>query len=102
MPSKFHKNATYVPIFARNKRIGFWLPSAVVWISLIRDQNWRLIVDARQKFTSADNSFQGKTEEYGKIFIGEPYEVDCEAAQASGAEAGYLALIEAGKAELEG
>ena len=59
------------------------------------------IVDARQKFTSADNSFQGKTEEYGKIFIGEPYEVDCEAAQASGLEAAYLALIEAGKAELE-
>ncbi len=59
------------------------------------------IVDARQKFTSADDSLQGKIEEYGKIFIGDPFEVDCEAAQASGAEAGYLALIEAGKAELE-
>lgn len=59
------------------------------------------IVDARQKFTSADNSFQGKVEEYGKIFVGEPYEVDCEATRAGGAEANYLALIEAGKAELE-
>jgi hypothetical protein len=45
---------------------------------------------------------QGKVEEYGKIFAGEPYEVDQEATQASGGvELGYLALIEAGKAELE-
>lgn len=59
------------------------------------------IIDARQKFVSSDNSFQGKVEEFGKIFIGEPYEVDCEAARASGAGANYLTLIEAGKAELE-
>jgi hypothetical protein len=59
------------------------------------------IIDARQKFTSADNSFQGETEGFGKIFAGEPYEIDREAAQASRAEAGYLGVIEAGKAELE-
>ena len=59
------------------------------------------VVDARQKFISAGNSFQGKIEEYGKIFAGEPYEVDREATQASGVEPSYLALIEAGKAELE-
>ncbi|MBM4445855.1 MAG: DUF362 domain-containing protein [Chloroflexi bacterium] len=59
------------------------------------------VVDARQKFISAGNSFQGKTEEYGKIFAGEPYEVDREATQASEVEASYLVLIEAGKAELE-
>jgi uncharacterized protein (DUF362 family) len=59
------------------------------------------IVDARQKFIGVDNSAQGKIEKYGKIFAGEPYEVDQEAARASGAEVSYLALIEAGKSELE-
>jgi uncharacterized protein (DUF362 family) len=59
------------------------------------------IVDARQKFISADDFLQGKTEEFGKIFAGEPYEVDREAARASGVVASHLALIESGKAELE-
>jgi hypothetical protein len=59
------------------------------------------IVDARQKFIGVNNSAQGKIEEYGKIFAGEPYEVDQEAARASGAGVSYLTLIEAGKSELE-
>ncbi len=59
------------------------------------------IIDARQKFVSADDSAQGKTEEFRKIFAGEPYEVDREATQASAVEAGHLTLIAAGKAELE-
>jgi uncharacterized protein (DUF362 family) len=59
------------------------------------------VVDARQIFVGAENSPQGKTEEYGKIVAGEPYEVDREAAQAAGVSPGYLAMIEAGKAELE-
>src|SRR4030042_1480198 len=59
------------------------------------------VVDARQKFIGLDNSSQGKVEEYGKIFAGEPYEVDRAAAQASGGIASYLTLIEAGKTELE-
>lgn len=60
------------------------------------------IIDARQKFISTDDLLQGRVEEYGRIFIGEPYEIDREAAKASGIELGYLDLIEAGKAELEG
>lgn len=59
------------------------------------------IVDARQRFTGVDSILQGKTEEYGKIFAGEPYEVDCEAAQTIGLRLEYLELIETGKAELE-
>lgn len=59
------------------------------------------IIDARQKFISVDGPLQGRTEEYGKIFAGEPYEVDREASQVAGLETGYLELIEAGKAELE-
>jgi len=59
------------------------------------------IIDARQKFVSLGDIPQGRTEEYGKIFAGEPYEVDREAVQASGVEAQYLELIEAGKSEIE-
>lgn len=59
------------------------------------------IIDARQKFFGIDDPLQGRTEQYGKIFAGEPYEVDREAVQTSGVEAEYLKLIEAGKAELE-
>ena len=59
------------------------------------------VVDARQIFMSTDNPVQGKTEEYGKIIAGEPYEVDREAAQVSGNSSGYLAMIESGKSELE-
>jgi len=59
------------------------------------------VVDARQKFLSAGSPCQGNVEEYGKIFAGEPYEVDREATQVSGIRASYLALIEAGKSELE-
>jgi len=59
------------------------------------------VVDARQIFVGAENSPQGKTEEYGKIIAGEPYEVDREAAQASGVSTSYLNMIEAGKSELE-
>ena len=59
------------------------------------------IIDARQKFISVDDALQGRTEQYGKIFAGEPYEVDREATQVSGVEAEYLKLIGVGKAEIE-
>lgn len=60
------------------------------------------IVDARQKFVGrGDDPAQGKVEDYGKIFIGEPYEVDLEAARAAGIHIAYLELIKAGKTELE-
>ncbi|MBM3149368.1 MAG: DUF362 domain-containing protein [Chloroflexi bacterium] len=59
------------------------------------------LIDARRVFIGVDETVEGKTEQYGKIFVGEPYEVDREAAEAAGIEVGYLSLIEAGKAELE-
>lgn len=59
------------------------------------------VIDARRMFIGVDEAAEGKTEPYGKIFIGEPYEVDREAAEAIGIEVGYLGLIGAGKAELE-
>ena len=59
------------------------------------------IIEARQKLVSTDDPTQGKIEECGKIFIGEPYEVDCEASAALGLKTEYLDLIKAAKVELE-
>ena len=59
------------------------------------------IVEARQKFTSRDDPTQGKVEEYGKIFIGEPYEVDLKVSETLGLNTEHLDLIKSAKVELE-
>jgi len=59
------------------------------------------IIEARQKFISSDDPVQGKIEEYGKVFVGEPYEVDCEASEALGLKTGYLDLIREAKMGFE-
>jgi uncharacterized protein (DUF362 family) len=59
------------------------------------------IVDGRKKFSANDESFKGKTDNLGKIFEGEPYEIDREASGMLGLDAQYLDVIKAGKAELE-
>ncbi len=59
------------------------------------------IIDARRKFTSEDDQTRGQVEDYGKVFLGEPYEVDKEASQAARVQPEYLTLIEAGRSELE-
>ena len=51
------------------------------------------IVEARQKFFCLDDPTTGKTEEYGKILVGEPYEVDLKASQIAGIETKHLKLI---------
>ncbi len=55
------------------------------------------IIEARQKFISWDDPLKGEIEEYGKVFVGEPYEVDCEASEALGLKTGYLKLIKEAK-----
>jgi hypothetical protein len=57
------------------------------------------IVDGRKKLTSADDPLQWDIEDYGKVFVGSPYEVDCEASQAAGVTTEYLRLIGEIKAE---
>jgi hypothetical protein len=52
------------------------------------------IIDGRQKFISAKDHFQGEIEDYGKIFVGPPYEVDSEASNAAGVTTNYLRPIE--------
>jgi hypothetical protein len=59
------------------------------------------IIEARQKFTSRDDATDGESEEYGKVFIGEPYQIDREASEMLGLKNEYLDLISMGKVELE-
>jgi uncharacterized protein (DUF362 family) len=59
------------------------------------------IVEARQKFTVREDPAEGEVEEYDKVFIGEPYEVDHEVADTLGLKIGYLDLIKTAKVELE-
>jgi hypothetical protein len=58
------------------------------------------IVDASAKFFSEGDSLSGRVEEYGKIFLGEPLEVDRFASQTAGVETGYVRLIETAKSNL--
>ena len=59
------------------------------------------IIEARQKFITQDDPTQGKVEECGKVFIGEPYQVDCEASETLGLKTEYLDLIRTAKAGFE-
>jgi len=51
------------------------------------------IIEARQKFVGWDDPVKGEVEEYGKVFVGTPYEVDREASEALGLKTEYLDLI---------
>lgn len=59
------------------------------------------VIDGRKKFSAADDSFKGKTDSPGKIFEGDPYEIDREAALLTGVDQQYLDIIKAGKLELD-
>ncbi|MBE0479591.1 MAG: DUF362 domain-containing protein [Dehalococcoidia bacterium] len=57
------------------------------------------VIDARKRLISETDSLHGESTEYGKIFVGTPYEVDKEASEATGVQTGYLKLIEQARAE---
>ena len=59
------------------------------------------IIEARQKFIGKDDPTQGEIKECGKVFIGEPYEVDCEASAALGLKTEHLNLIKEAKVAFE-
>ena len=60
------------------------------------------IVDGRQVFTATgDNPTKGKTEYYGKIFVGEPFQVDSEVAELLDLKAEYLDLVKVARVGLE-
>ena len=59
------------------------------------------IIEARQKFVSRDDPVKGEIEEYGKVFVGTPYEVDREASEALELKTDYLDLIKEAQVDLE-
>jgi len=59
------------------------------------------IIEARQKFSCTDDPTKGEAEDYGKILIGEPHEIDIEASQIAGIKSEHLGLISEGRAQLE-
>jgi len=60
------------------------------------------IIEARQKFMAREDPTQGEVEECGKVFVGEPYEVDSEASKILGLKTDYLDLIKEARVGLEG
>ncbi len=60
------------------------------------------IIEARQKFTGRNQQIsQGSVEEYGKIFVGEPFEIDDEACQVLGIKSEYIDLIKVARVGFE-
>jgi hypothetical protein len=59
------------------------------------------IIDATQKSSVINGAGISLIEDYGKIFIGEPYETDKEVSDLFNLQIEYLDLIESGKSQLE-
>jgi uncharacterized protein (DUF362 family) len=59
------------------------------------------IIEARQKLVGQDNPTQGEVQECGRVFVGEPSEVDGEASKALGIRTDYLGLIKEAGVGLE-
>ncbi len=59
------------------------------------------IIEARQKFVAESDPTRGMIEPCGRVFVGEPYEVDSEASKELGLETDYLDLIKEARVGLE-
>jgi uncharacterized protein (DUF362 family) len=59
------------------------------------------IIEARQKFSYADDPTKGEVEDYGKILVGEPHDIDLKASQIAGVKCEHLRLINEGRVQLE-
>ena len=59
------------------------------------------IIEAHQKFFYTDDLQKGEVEDYGKILIGEPHEIDLKASQIAGVNCEHLRLINEGRVQLE-
>ena len=59
------------------------------------------IIEARDKLVGEDDISRSDVEKYGKIFTGEPFEVDREVCETLGLKTPYLDLIKTAKVELE-
>jgi len=59
------------------------------------------IIEAHQKFFYTDEPTKGEAEDYGKILVGEPHEIDLKASQIAGVDCAHLRLIGEGRVQLE-
>jgi hypothetical protein len=59
------------------------------------------IIEARQKLIIEEDPTKGVIEPCGRVFVGEPYEVDSEASKALGLDTDYLGLIKEARVGLE-
>jgi uncharacterized protein (DUF362 family) len=59
------------------------------------------IIEAHQKFFYTDDPTKGEVEDYGKILIGEPHEIDLKASQIARVGCEHLRLISEGRVQLE-
>lgn len=59
------------------------------------------IIEARQIFKTSADPAQGEVKDYGKIFIGDPYEMDQEVSTKLGLKSEYLDLIKLAKVAFE-
>lgn len=58
------------------------------------------VIEATDEFEIEGDPLNGKIEHFGKVFVGEPYEIDVEASAALGLRTEYLNLIKDAKMEL--
>jgi len=59
------------------------------------------IIEASQKLSYTDDPSKGEAEDYGKILIGEPHEIDLKASQIAGVSCQHLKLISQGRVQLD-
>jgi uncharacterized protein (DUF362 family) len=59
------------------------------------------IIEARQKLTYDDDPTEGETKDIGKIFIGDPFQVDHEVSDTLGIKTDYLHLIKLAESGLD-
>ena len=59
------------------------------------------IIEAKEIFVSDAEPDEGESQPYGKVFTGEPYQVDREVSQALGIKTEYLRLIDEARVDLE-
>ncbi|MBI4286036.1 MAG: DUF362 domain-containing protein [Chloroflexi bacterium] len=59
------------------------------------------IVEAQEKFVCGDDPTKGETEECGKIFVGEPFQVDTEVSETLGIRTDYLEFVKAARVGFE-
>jgi hypothetical protein len=59
------------------------------------------IIEARQKLVCEDNPMEGRAENMGKVFVGDPFEIDKEVTATLDLKSDYLDLIRLAESGLD-